>query len=122
MVFVTLGAISTEIGQLAALQAHSVDRGRRGHHYFGLHLTGIFKIKALCTDARLHGLGSSTRSARSWWDLRSHSDGRPAWTDSHGVAHFGQRTGHAGQRDSVGRVFAGLAVPFLLTSVLMGAS
>src|SRR6516165_5205586 len=57
VVFVTLGAMATEIGQLA-------------HQYkkyltwvagviiiiFGLHLTGIFRIKALYADKRLHSM------------------------------------------------------------------
>src|SRR5258708_32679230 len=62
VVFVTLGAISTEIGQLAARYKHTLSIvAGVVIILFGLHLTGIFKIKALYTDARLHAVkGSST--------------------------------------------------------------
>src|SRR5260370_20290049 len=62
VVFVTLGAISTEIGQLAARYKHTLSIvAGVVIIIFGLHLTGIFKIKALYTDARLHNVkGSST--------------------------------------------------------------
>src|SRR6266700_8057024 len=62
VVFVTLGAISTEIGQVAGRYKHTLSIvAGVVIIIFGLHLTGIFKIKALYTDARLHGVkGSST--------------------------------------------------------------
>ena len=62
VVFVTLGAISTEIGQLAARYKHTLSIvAGVVIILFGLHLTGIFKIKALYADARLHSVkGSST--------------------------------------------------------------
>src|SRR5258707_7279426 len=62
VVFVTLGAISTEIGQLAARYKHTLSIvAGVVIIIFGLHLTGIFKTKALYTDARLHSVkGSST--------------------------------------------------------------
>ena len=48
VVFVTLGAISTEIGQLAARYKHTLSIvAGVVIIIFGLHLTGIFKIKAL---------------------------------------------------------------------------
>src|SRR5689334_15100777 len=62
IVFVTLGAISTEIGQVAARYklTLSIVAGVV-IIIFWLHLTGIFKIKWLYTDARLHSVkGSST--------------------------------------------------------------
>src|SRR6266478_5743528 len=62
IVFITLGAISTEVGQLFA-QYKSVLARIAGVVIilFGLHLTGIFQIKALLADTRLHGLkGSAT--------------------------------------------------------------
>src|SRR5690242_2132251 len=62
IVFVTLGALSTEVGQLLAVYKSKL-AVIAGFVIivFGLHLTGIFKIKALYTDARLHTLkgGSS---------------------------------------------------------------
>src|SRR5438270_9737657 len=62
VVFVTLGAISTEIGQLAAQYKHTLSIvAGVVIIIFGLHLTGIFQIKWLLQDTRLHGLkGSST--------------------------------------------------------------
>src|SRR5881398_3257776 len=62
IVFIALGAISTQVGQLMA-RYKSVLAQVAGVVIilFGLHLTGIFKIKALYTDARLHSIkGSST--------------------------------------------------------------
>src|SRR5271165_5741421 len=62
VVFITLGAISTEVGQLLA-RYKSILAQIAGVVIilFGLHLTGVFKIKALYTDARLHSVkGSST--------------------------------------------------------------
>src|SRR5881398_4223718 len=62
VVFITLGAISTEVGQLLA-RYKSMLAQIAGVIIilFGLHLTGVFKIKALYTDARLHSVkGGST--------------------------------------------------------------
>ncbi len=57
VVFITLGAISTEIGQIAARYKHTLSIvAGVVIIIFGLHLTGIFKIKALYTDARLHSV------------------------------------------------------------------
>jgi len=62
VVFVTLGAISTEIGQVAARYKHTLSIvAGVVIILFGLHLTGIFKIKALYSDKRLHAVkGGST--------------------------------------------------------------
>ncbi len=62
VVFITLGAISTEVGQLLA-RYKSLLAQVAGVVIilFGLHLTGLFRIKALYTDARLHSVrGGST--------------------------------------------------------------
>src|SRR5579859_2741262 len=51
VVFVTLGAGATEIGQLAVQYKHTLSIvAGVVIIIFGLHLTGIFKIKALYTD------------------------------------------------------------------------
>jgi len=62
VVFITLGAASTEIGNMLRYYKSTL-----AHVagvviiVFGLHLTGIFKIKWLYTDARLHSVkGGST--------------------------------------------------------------
>ena len=62
VVFITLGAISTEIGQMAARYKHTLSIvAGVVIIIFGLHLTGIFQIKWLLHDARLHSVkGSST--------------------------------------------------------------
>ena len=62
VVFVSLGAISTEFGQLLAIYKSklAVVAGVV-IILFGLHLTGIFRINALYADKRLHSLkGGST--------------------------------------------------------------
>src|SRR5258708_8949932 len=62
IVFVTLGALSTEVGQLAAQYKTTLSRVAGVLVIvFGLHLTGILRIKALYADKRLHGVkGGST--------------------------------------------------------------
>ncbi len=62
VVFITLGAISTEIGQVAAQYKHTLAIVAGVVIIaFGLHLTGLVKIKALYSDTRMHQLkGSST--------------------------------------------------------------
>jgi cytochrome c-type biogenesis protein len=62
VVFVALGAAATEVGQVLGVYKHTLARVAGVIIIlFGLHLTGIFKIKALYTDARLHSVkGSST--------------------------------------------------------------
>src|SRR6202795_156542 len=57
IVFVTLGALATEVGQVLS-RYKSVLAQVAGVVIiiFGLHLPGIFKIKALYTDARLHSV------------------------------------------------------------------
>ena len=62
VVFIALGAAATEIGQVLGMYKHTLARvAGVVIILFGLHLTGIFKIKALYTDARLHSVkGSST--------------------------------------------------------------
>src|ERR1700679_857314 len=60
IVFITLGAISTEVGQVLA-QYKSLLARVAGVVIilFGLHLTGLFQIKWLLADTRLHGLKGS---------------------------------------------------------------
>ena len=61
IVFITLGAISTEVGQVLA-QYKSLLARIAGVVIilFGLHLTGVFQIKALLADTRLHSLKGSS--------------------------------------------------------------
>jgi cytochrome c-type biogenesis protein len=62
IVFVTLGAISTEVGQLAARYKSTLATvAGVVIIVFGLHLTGILRINALYADKRLHNVkGGST--------------------------------------------------------------
>src|SRR5258708_34431640 len=62
IVFITLGAISTEVGPLPAQYKSPLARVAGVLVIvFGLHLTGILRIKALYADKRLHGVkGGST--------------------------------------------------------------
>jgi cytochrome c-type biogenesis protein len=62
VVFITLGALSTEVGQFLARYKSSLAQiAGVVIILFGLHLTGIFRINALYADKRLHGVkGGST--------------------------------------------------------------
>ena len=62
IVFITLGAISTSVGQMLAIyKAKLAVAAGVVIIIFGLHLTGVFQIKALLADTRLHQLkGGST--------------------------------------------------------------
>src|SRR6266852_7816323 len=61
VVFITLGAISTEVGQILARYKSLLARiAGVVIILFGLHLTGILQIKALLADTRLHGLKGSS--------------------------------------------------------------
>src|SRR5438132_1847401 len=121
IVFVTLGAISTEVGQLAA-QYKAVLARVAGVLIivFGLHLTGILRIKALYADKRLHSVkGGST----PWGAFVIGFAFAFGWTPCVGPI-LSVILGFAAAQDSVlkgiillGVYSLGLAVPFLLTSL-----
>ena len=123
VVFVTLGAISTEIGQLAAQYKHTLSIvAGVVIILFGLHLTGIFKIKALYADARLHSVKGSSTPIGAFIIGFAFAFG---WTPCLGPILTAILT-IAGEQDTVAKgIFLlaiyslGLAVPFLLTSLLM---
>ena len=121
IVFITLGAISTEVGQVLARYKSVLAQGAGVVVViFGLHLTGIFKIKALYTDARLHGVkGGST----AWGSFVIGFAFAFGWTPCVGPI-LAVILGLAAAQNSVGKgIFLlaiyslGLAVPFLLTSL-----
>jgi cytochrome c-type biogenesis protein len=124
IVFVTLGALSTEVGQLlAAYKAKLAVIAGVVIIVFGLHLTGVFKIKALYTDARLHTLkgGSS-----AWGAFVIGFAFAFGWTPCVGPI-LAVILGFAAAQESVGKgvillaIYSlGLAVPFLLTSLGIG--
>ena len=121
VVFIMLGAISTEVGQLLARHKSLLAQvAGVVIILFGLHLTGIFKIKALYTDARLHSVkGGST----AWGAFVIGFAFAFGWTPCVGPI-LAVILGFAAAQDSVIKgiillaVYSlGLAVPFLLTSL-----
>ena len=121
IVFVTLGAISTSVGQLLAIyRAKLAVVAGVVIIIFGLHLTGVFQIKALLADTRLHQLkGGST----AWGAFVIGFAFAFGWTPCVGPI-LAVILGFAAAQDSVIKgIFLlaiyslGLAVPFLLTSL-----
>jgi cytochrome c-type biogenesis protein len=120
-VFIALGAISTEIGQVMA-RYKSVLAQVAGVVIilFGLHLTGILRINALYSDKRLHGMKGS---ATVWGAFLIGFAFAFGWTPCVGPI-LSVILGFAAAQDSVAKgvllltVYSmGLAVPFLLTSL-----
>jgi len=121
IVFITLGAISTEVGQVLA-QYKSLLARVAGVIIilFGLHLTGIFQIKALLSDTRLHTLKGG---ASPWGAFVIGFAFAFGWTPCVGPI-LAVVLGFAAAQDTVWKgIFllaiysAGLAVPFLVTSL-----
>lgn len=121
LVFITLGAISTEVGQLLARYKAVLSQiAGVVIIIFGLHLTGIMPIKWLYTDARLHDVkGGST----VWGAFVIGFAFAFGWTPCVGPILAVILT-FASQQDSLLKgvallavYSAGLAVPFLLTSL-----
>jgi len=121
IVFITLGALSTEVGQvLARYKSTLAEVAGVVIMVFGLHLTGIFRIKALYTDARLHQVkGGST----VWGAFVIGFAFAFGWTPCVGPI-LAVILGFASAQNSVTKgIFLlaiyslGLAVPFLLTSL-----
>jgi len=124
IVFIALGAISTQVGQLMA-RYKSVLAQVAGVVIilFGLHLTGIFKINALYTDARLHSIKGGSTWGGAFLIGFAFAFG---WTPCVGPI-LAVILGFAAVQDSVFKgilllaVYSlGLAVPFLMTALLMG--
>jgi cytochrome c-type biogenesis protein len=123
VVFITLGAISTSIGQLAAQYKHTLSIiAGVVVIIFGLHLTGIFQIKWLLQDTRLHNVKGSSTPIGAFVIGFAFAFG---WTPCLGPI-LSLILGFASQENTVVKgillltVYSlGLAVPFLLTSLLM---
>ncbi|HEY1262643.1 MAG TPA: cytochrome c biogenesis protein CcdA [Terriglobales bacterium] len=121
VVFITLGAISTSVGQMLARYKSSLAQvAGVVIILFGLHLTGILKIKALYTDARLHQIKGGTSP---WGAFAIGFAFAFGWTPCVGPI-LAVILGFAAAQDSVVKgillltVYSlGLAVPFLLTSL-----
>ena len=123
VVFITLGAISTEVGQLLA-RYKSILSQVAGVVIilFGLHLTGVFRINALYADKRLHNVKGSSTVFGAFVIGFAFAFG---WTPCVGPI-LAVILGFAAEQDSVAKgillltIYSlGLAVPFLLTSLLM---
>ncbi len=121
IVFISLGALSTEVGRLMA-RYKSLLAQVAGVVIilFGLHLTGIFRIKALYADKRLHGLKGGSTVGGAFVIGFAFAFG---WTPCVGPI-LAVILGFAAAQDSVFKgivllaVYSlGLAVPFLLTSL-----
>jgi cytochrome c-type biogenesis protein len=123
VVFITLGAISTSIGQLAAQYKHTLSIvAGVVVIIFGIHLTGIFQIKWLLQDTRLHNVKGSSTPIGAFVIGFAFAFG---WTPCLGPI-LSVILGFASQEDTLtkgilllGVYSLGLAVPFLLTSLLM---
>jgi cytochrome c-type biogenesis protein len=123
VVFVTLGAVATEVSQMLSRYRSTLAQvAGVVIILFGLHLTGVFKIKALYTDARLHNVkGSST----AWGAFVIGFAFAFGWTPCVGPVLTVILTFAAAQ-DSITKgilllaIYSmGLAVPFLLTALLL---
>lgn len=121
VVFIALGAVATEVSQvLSRYRSTLAQVAGVVIILFGLHLTGIFKIKALYTDARLHSVkGGST----AWGAFVIGFAFAFGWTPCVGPVLTVILTFAAAQ-DSITKGVAllaiysmGLAVPFLLTAL-----
>lgn len=121
VVFVSLGAISTEFGQfLAIYKSKLAVVAGVVIILFGLHLTGIFRINALYADKRLHNLKGGSTVGGAFLIGFAFAFG---WTPCVGPI-LAVILGFAAAQDSVTKgifllaVYSlGLAVPFLLTSL-----
>jgi cytochrome c-type biogenesis protein len=123
VVFITEGLAATALGAALGLYKHRLAMvAGVVIIIFGLHLTGIFKIKALYTDARLHSVKGSSTPIGAFVIGFAFAFG---WTPCLGPILTFVLT-LASQQDTVvqgglllGVYSLGLAVPFLLTSLLM---
>jgi cytochrome c-type biogenesis protein len=121
IVFIALGAISTEVGQLLAQYKSTLARlADAVIVIFGFHLTGIFRINALYADKRLHNVKGGSTIVGAFLVGFAFAFG---WTPCVGPI-LAVILGFASAQDSVlaGIVLLavysmGLAVPFLLTAL-----
>lgn len=121
VVFIALGAAATEIGQVLGVYKHTLARiAGVVIILFGLHLTGIFRIKALYMDARLHNLKGGSTPVGAFIIGFAFAFG---WTPCLGPVLSGILA-LAAEQNTLGKGItllavysSGLAVPFLLTSL-----
>lgn len=124
VVFIALGAVATSIGQVVN-EYHSLLSKIAGIIViiFGLHLTGIWKIKALYADKRLHDVKGGSSAVGSFAVGFAFAFG---WTPCIGPI-LATVLALAAASATVARgvlllaaYSAGLAVPFLLTALGIG--
>jgi cytochrome c-type biogenesis protein len=123
VVFITLGAISTEVGQILARYKSTLAQvAGVVIILFGLHLTGIFRINALYADKRLHNVKGGSTAGGAFLIGFAFAFG---WTPCVGPI-LAVILGFAAAQDSVLKgvtllaVYSlGLAVPFLITSLAL---
>ncbi len=123
VVFVALGLAATGVGQVLGMYKHTLARvAGVVIILFGLHLTGIFKIKALYTDARLHNVKGSSTPLGAFVIGFAFAFG---WTPCLGPILSGILAVAAEQSTLVKGALLlavyslGLAMPFLFTALLM---
>jgi len=121
IVFIALGAVATEVGQLTREYYPILTRiAGVVIILFGLHLTGIFKINALYADKRLHSVKGSGTAAGAFAVGFAFAFG---WTPCIGpilatILAFAASENSVVKGTALLAVYsAGLAVPFLLTSL-----
>jgi len=124
IVFVLLGAAATGIGHLVrSYQSILLRVAGVIIIIFGLHLTGLIKIKFLYTDARMHNVGGGGGSNSVWGAFLVGFAFAFGWTPCIGPILAGILTLAASQGTVAKGVLLltiysmGLAVPFLLTSL-----
>ena len=121
VVLITLGAISTEVGQLLARYKSTLAQvAGVVIILFGLHLTGLLRINALYSDKRLHSVKGGSTPGGAFLIGFAFAFG---WTPCVGPI-LAVILGFAAEQDSVFKGIAllavysmGLAVPFLLTAL-----
>jgi cytochrome c-type biogenesis protein len=121
VVFVILGAAATGLGQAAKAYRKQLSwLAGAAIIIFGLHLTGIFKIKALYADKRLHSVGSGKSPIGAFVVGFAFAFG---WTPCIGPILAGILNA-ASNVETVNRgiillfIYSmGLAIPFLVTSM-----
>jgi cytochrome c-type biogenesis protein len=121
IVFIALGALATEVSQiLARYKSLLAQIAGVVIIVFGLHLTGVFRIKALYADARLHSVKGGSTAGGAFVIGFAFAFG---WTPCVGPILAGILTLAAAQDTVTKAIFLlgvyslGLAVPFLLTSL-----
>src|SRR5713101_1721641 len=121
VVFIALGLAATGVGQVLGIYKNILARiAGVVIILFGLHLTGIFKIKALYTDARLHSMKGSSTPFGAFVIGFAFAFG---WTPCLGPILTVILTLAAGEETLAKGILLlavyslGLAVPFLLTSL-----